>query len=173
MTSQRVLFGSTTDHKIGLADMFLMSESILYFRNKSETPEFNPGNAPEPNVAEVPRDAEWVNVATSLSDKDHQRKTGPRSVTPEARPKQPLTERSKASSSASASIRKVAIASFVGTTTEWYDFFLYGIASALIFNKLFFGAGLYLVAMFLITRPQTSEQDVIIREQAAEQAISA
>src|ERR1041385_4590154 len=36
------------------------------------------------------------------------------------------------------SIRKVAIASFVGTTIEWYDFFLYGTASALIFNKLFF-----------------------------------
>ncbi|MEK6285978.1 MAG: hypothetical protein AABO57_09585 [Acidobacteriota bacterium] len=40
------------------------------------------------------------------------------------------------------------------------------------FNQaLMIGAGLYLVAMFLITRPQTSEQDVIIREQAAEQAI--
>jgi MFS transporter, MHS family, shikimate and dehydroshikimate transport protein len=32
----------------------------------------------------------------------------------------------------------VAIASFIGTTIEWYDFFLYGTASALIFNKLFF-----------------------------------
>jgi MFS transporter, MHS family, shikimate and dehydroshikimate transport protein len=39
---------------------------------------------------------------------------------------------------ARASIRKVAIASFVGTTIEWYDFFLYGTASALIFNRLFF-----------------------------------
>ena len=38
----------------------------------------------------------------------------------------------------SASIRKVAIASFIGTTIEWYDFFLYGTASALIFNRLFF-----------------------------------
>jgi metabolite-proton symporter len=32
----------------------------------------------------------------------------------------------------------VAIASFIGTTIEWYDFFLYGTASALIFGKLFF-----------------------------------
>jgi len=32
----------------------------------------------------------------------------------------------------------VAIASLVGTTIEWYDFFLYGTASALIFPKLFF-----------------------------------
>lgn len=32
------------------------------------------------------------------------------------------------------------IASMVGTTIEWYDFFLYGTAAALIFNKLFFPA---------------------------------
>jgi len=37
-----------------------------------------------------------------------------------------------------ASIRSVALASFVGTTIEWYDFFLYGTASALVFNQLFF-----------------------------------
>ncbi|MER6988145.1 MFS transporter [Saccharopolyspora hirsuta] len=34
--------------------------------------------------------------------------------------------------------RKVVAASFVGTTVEWYDFFLYGTASALVFNRLFF-----------------------------------
>jgi MFS transporter, MHS family, shikimate and dehydroshikimate transport protein len=32
----------------------------------------------------------------------------------------------------------VAIASLIGTAIEWYDFFLYGTAAALIFNKLFF-----------------------------------
>jgi MFS transporter, MHS family, shikimate and dehydroshikimate transport protein len=42
------------------------------------------------------------------------------------------------SNSSSSPIRRVAIASFIGTTIEWYDFFLYGTASALIFNKLFF-----------------------------------
>jgi MHS family shikimate/dehydroshikimate transporter-like MFS transporter len=36
------------------------------------------------------------------------------------------------------SLRQVALASFVGTTIEWYDFFLYGTAAALIFDKLFF-----------------------------------
>src|SRR5438132_674013 len=36
------------------------------------------------------------------------------------------------------SIRLVAFASLVGTTIEWYDFFLYGTAAALVLNKLFF-----------------------------------
>jgi MFS transporter, MHS family, shikimate and dehydroshikimate transport protein len=36
------------------------------------------------------------------------------------------------------SIRRVVAASFIGTTIEWYDFFLYGTAAALVFNKLFF-----------------------------------
>jgi metabolite-proton symporter len=40
--------------------------------------------------------------------------------------------------STSASPRKVIAASLVGTSLEWYDFFLYGTASALVFNKLFF-----------------------------------
>jgi MFS transporter, MHS family, shikimate and dehydroshikimate transport protein len=44
----------------------------------------------------------------------------------------------KTSASSEASIRKVAIASFIGTTIEWYDFFLYGTASALVFGRLFF-----------------------------------
>lgn len=38
------------------------------------------------------------------------------------------------------SIRRVVLASFVGTAIEWYDFFLYGTAAALVFNKLFFPA---------------------------------
>lgn len=36
------------------------------------------------------------------------------------------------------STRRVILASFIGTTIEWYDFFLYGTAAALVFNKLFF-----------------------------------
>jgi metabolite-proton symporter len=37
-----------------------------------------------------------------------------------------------------ASIRPVIVSSFIGTTIEWYDFFLYGTAAALVFNQLFF-----------------------------------
>ncbi len=40
--------------------------------------------------------------------------------------------------SSPADIRRVVTASFIGTTIEWYDFFLYGTAAALVFDKLFF-----------------------------------
>ncbi len=33
---------------------------------------------------------------------------------------------------------RVVVASFIGTMIEWYDFFLYGTAAALVFNQLFF-----------------------------------
>jgi metabolite-proton symporter len=35
-------------------------------------------------------------------------------------------------------MRRAIIASATGTTIEWYDFFLYGVAAALVFPKLFF-----------------------------------
>ncbi len=35
-------------------------------------------------------------------------------------------------------LRRVVAASFIGTTIEWYDFFLYGTAAALVFGELFF-----------------------------------
>src|SRR3977135_3790192 len=35
-------------------------------------------------------------------------------------------------------INRVLISSVVGTAVEWYDFFLYGTAAALVFGKLFF-----------------------------------
>ncbi len=35
-------------------------------------------------------------------------------------------------------IRTVMISCVVGTTVEWYDFFLYGMAAGLVFNKLYF-----------------------------------
>src|SRR5881394_3238223 len=34
--------------------------------------------------------------------------------------------------------RRVIVASLIGTSLEWYDFFVYGTAAALVFNKLFF-----------------------------------
>ena len=38
------------------------------------------------------------------------------------------------------SMRRVVMASVIGTTVEWYDFLLYGTAAALVFNRLFFPA---------------------------------
>ena len=36
-------------------------------------------------------------------------------------------------------MRKVALTALAGTSIEWYDFFLYGAAAALIFPTVFFG----------------------------------
>ncbi|MEX2579524.1 MAG: MFS transporter [Verrucomicrobiales bacterium] len=36
------------------------------------------------------------------------------------------------------SVRRVVLASFIGTTIEWFDFFIYGTAAALVFGQLFF-----------------------------------
>jgi MFS family permease len=38
----------------------------------------------------------------------------------------------------SAQLRKAIIASTIGTTIEWYDFFIYGTAAGLVFGKLYF-----------------------------------
>ena len=35
-------------------------------------------------------------------------------------------------------IKRIVVSSIVGTAVEWYDFLIYGTASALVFNKLFF-----------------------------------
>ncbi|GAA3630380.1 MFS transporter [Streptomyces chitinivorans] len=39
---------------------------------------------------------------------------------------------------APSNLKRVVTASLIGTTVEWYDFFLYGSAAALVFDKLFF-----------------------------------
>ncbi|UIF91078.1 MFS transporter [Cupriavidus sp. UYPR2.512] len=46
-------------------------------------------------------------------------------------------------------IRKVALASVIGATIEWYDFFLYGVVAGLVFNKLYFPGNDPLVATML------------------------
>ncbi|MGH8286636.1 MAG: MFS transporter, partial [Steroidobacteraceae bacterium] len=47
------------------------------------------------------------------------------------------------------SLRRVVAASLVGTAIEWYDFFLYGTAAALVFPRLFFPASEPLVGTML------------------------
>ena len=46
-------------------------------------------------------------------------------------------------------LRRVIMSSLIGTTIEWYDFFLYGSAAALVFNRLFFPSGDPLTGTFL------------------------
>ncbi len=40
-----------------------------------------------------------------------------------------------------ASLRTVAIASLIGTTIEWYDFFIFSSLTGIVFNQLFFPTG--------------------------------
>src|ERR1700710_1024066 len=41
----------------------------------------------------------------------------------------------------SPSLRRIVWSSVIGTAVEWYDFLIYGTATALVFNKVFFAAG--------------------------------
>lgn len=45
----------------------------------------------------------------------------------------PVTEQQR-----TALARRAAVASLVGTAVEWYDYFIFGTASALVFGDLFF-----------------------------------
>src|ERR1700757_39325 len=45
--------------------------------------------------------------------------------------------------------RRVLLASIVGSAIEWFDFFLYGTAAGLVFNKLFFPTADPLVSLLL------------------------
>ena len=46
-------------------------------------------------------------------------------------------------------LRRVVVASMIGATIEWYDFFLYGVIAGIVFNKLFFPASDPLVSTLL------------------------
>ncbi|MCS4594784.1 MHS family MFS transporter [Brevibacterium sediminis] len=46
-------------------------------------------------------------------------------------------------------IRVVMMSCIVGTTVEWYDFFLYGMAAGLVFNKLYFPSDYPLIGTIL------------------------
>src|SRR5699024_6920038 len=49
-----------------------------------------------------------------------------------------LMTTTQASQPSKKTLRKVVSASFIGTTVEYYDFFIYGTAAALVFPKIFF-----------------------------------
>src|SRR6201988_3440593 len=46
-------------------------------------------------------------------------------------------------------LRRVVVASLIGATVEWYDFFLYGVVAGIVFNQLYFPAGNPVVATLL------------------------
>jgi metabolite-proton symporter len=46
-------------------------------------------------------------------------------------------------------MKKIAVASVIGTTVEWYDLFVFATASALVFNKVFFPGFLPLIGTLL------------------------
>ena len=50
--------------------------------------------------------------------------------------------------------RRVLLASLVGSAIEWFDFFLFGSATPLVFNRLFFPATDPLVSLLLMFQPQ-------------------
>ena len=51
----------------------------------------------------------------------------------------PVSTHAPGSGTGSRSVVKVVFASLIGTATEWYDFFLFGSAAALVFGEVFFG----------------------------------
>jgi MFS family permease len=57
-----------------------------------------------------------------------------------------MPESRKAVTVTDADARKVAFGAFVGTALEWYDFFLFGTAASLVFNRLYFASDDLVVA---------------------------
>ena len=49
-----------------------------------------------------------------------------------------MSSPTRSSEEINAKARRAGIASFIGTTIEWYDFYIYGTAAALVFGDIFF-----------------------------------
>jgi MFS transporter, MHS family, shikimate and dehydroshikimate transport protein len=61
----------------------------------------------------------------------------------------PETNMSALPSTDGKQMRRVVVASLIGATIEWYDFFLYGVVAGIVFNKLYFPAGDPLISTML------------------------
>ena len=69
----------------------------------------------------------------------------------------------------STSIRKVVVSSFIGTTIEWYDHFIYGTAAALVFPALFFPDFSELAGTLLNTKSDIYAEEPQERQLVTEQ----
>ena len=58
-------------------------------------------------------------------------------------------------------LRRTILASVIGTIAEYYDFFIYGTASALVFNKVFFQPSIRWWAPSRRSRPMRSGSSLV------------
>jgi hypothetical protein len=56
----------------------------------------------------------------------------------------------------STEMKRIVVSSAIGTAVEWYDFLIYGTASALVFNKLFFPLSDPALGTMLLSAPMAS-----------------
>src|SRR5690349_2121801 len=71
----------------------------------------------------------WVRMCRTSYGRSHRQPNAERSA---------MSTVEKVAQSRGTAIVKVVFASLVGTAVEWYDFFLYGSAAALVFGSQFF-----------------------------------
>ena len=92
------------------------------------------------NLVQRVERSQQVGIVFSAPDADRRRWRCQTRSTTTSRQAMPVTERSAAQNDPeyAANLRRATLASSVGSALEYFDFALYGLATALIFNQLFF-----------------------------------
>src|SRR5262249_24821509 len=85
------------------------------------------------------RDLRRPGIAATLGSQKERRFLARRCEKPDGRriPMTAAVYETLSASEHSGQLRKAVIASTIGTTIEWYDFFIYGTAAGLLFGKLY------------------------------------